>query len=91
MYFAYPNPQRTQMQVIYWSKMQAVECLEILYFVEPLVVEISMNFLKCSVYDWCYPLLTSQQKTNFITAFHLIANKHDPYFPASNLTGGIVG
>lgn len=33
------------------------------------------------VYDWCYPLLTSDEKKKFISEFERIHDTHSPYWP----------
>ncbi len=43
------------------------------------------------IYDWCYDLLTSQEKAAFIKEFERIANLHEPYYPARTDTGAVVG
>jgi len=34
------------------------------------------------VYDWCYPLLSSTEKNDFMLKFSAIHNLHSPYYPA---------
>jgi heparin/heparan-sulfate lyase len=40
-----------------------------------------MNRAAC-VYDWCYDLLSTTQKNNFISEFERLANTNVPYYPA---------
>jgi heparin/heparan-sulfate lyase len=47
-------------------------------------------FLGACVYDWCYPLLTTTQKQDFIEEFARIHNQHPPYWPATGGHGTIV-
>jgi heparin/heparan-sulfate lyase len=43
------------------------------------------------VYDWCYDLLTSEEKAAFITEFERIASLHEPWYPARMDTMAVVG
>ncbi len=43
------------------------------------------------VYDWCYDLLTEDEKRAFIREFERIAASHGPGYPAQLSTGAIVG
>ncbi len=49
-----------------------------------------MHWAAC-VYDWCYPLLTTSEKTTFITEFKRIADLHQPYYPAELGYNAVVG
>jgi heparin/heparan-sulfate lyase len=43
------------------------------------------------VYDWCYPLLSQEQKNSFVHEFTRIASLHAPGYPASRKASSIVG
>ena len=43
------------------------------------------------VYDWCYDLLTEDEKREFIREFERIAASHSPGYPAKLTTGAIPG
>jgi heparin/heparan-sulfate lyase len=47
-------------------------------------------FLASCVYDWCYDLMSSTQKQNYISEFKRIHNLHPPYWPAKSGFGTIV-
>ncbi|MCK4276203.1 MAG: hypothetical protein KAX78_06800, partial [Phycisphaerae bacterium] len=43
------------------------------------------------VYDWCYDLMTAQEKQDFITEFIRLASSHSPWYPAMLTAGSVVG
>jgi heparin/heparan-sulfate lyase len=43
------------------------------------------------VYDWCYDLLTSEEKAAFVAEFQRIANLQEPYYPARIHSTAVVG
>ena len=47
--------------------------------------------LTAVVYDWCYGLLTAEQKKQFIAEFERIAGSHSPGYPANPRMHGVVG
>ena len=50
----------------------------------------AMHWGAC-VYDWCYDLLSSQEKTQFIKQFQRVAASHSPGYPATPKGHAIVG
>ena len=54
------------------------------------VFEEPFHWAAC-VYDWCYDLLTSEEKAAFIAEFVRIATPHEPGYPASIDSGSVVG
>ncbi len=49
-----------------------------------------MHWCAC-VYDWCYDLLSDQEKQQFITEFKRISASHEPFYPAKLDSHAIVG
>lgn len=47
--------------------------------------------LTAIVYDWCYDLLTAEEKRQFIAEFERIAASHSPGYPAQPRSHGFVG
>lgn len=47
--------------------------------------------LAAVVYDWCYDLLSADEKRHFIAEFERIAGLHSPGYPASPRAHGLVG
>jgi len=43
------------------------------------------------IYDWCYPLLTLEQKQSYITEFKRISNISTPYYPPKSNFNKVVG
>jgi hypothetical protein len=54
------------------------------------VFESPTHWAAC-VYDWCYDLLTPDEKQAFIKEFLRIATSHDPGYPAAPDPGAVVG
>ncbi len=50
----------------------------------------AMHWGAC-VYDWCYPLLSSDNKHNFIRQFQRVAASHSPGYPATPRGHAVVG
>ncbi|MBW2459570.1 MAG: hypothetical protein JRI68_34065, partial [Deltaproteobacteria bacterium] len=50
----------------------------------------AMHWGAC-VYDWCYDLLSSNQRQAFVTEFERIAGLHSPDFPADPEAPSVVG
>lgn len=48
-------------------------------------------FKGACVYDWCYDLLTPNQKADFQNEFSRIHNAHAPFWPAKNQNDALVG
>lgn len=51
----------------------------------------NLVFQAACVYDWCYDLLTADQKTQFQKQFSRIHNEHAPYWPAKSAEDALVG
>ncbi len=47
--------------------------------------------LSAIVYDWCYDLLTAEEKRQFIAEFERIAGSHTPGYPAKPRGHGVIG
>lgn len=54
------------------------------------VFRTAMHYCAC-VYDWCYDLLTDDEKEEFIQEFRRIANSHEPGYPARLRSHAVVG
>ena len=50
----------------------------------------AMHWGAC-VYDWCYDLLSSQERTEFIKQFQRVAASHGPGYPANPNDHAVVG
>jgi heparin/heparan-sulfate lyase len=50
----------------------------------------AMHWGAC-VYDWCYDLLSTQEKDRYLAEFERIAGSHEPGYPADPASQAIVG
>ncbi|MHC4662275.1 MAG: heparinase II/III domain-containing protein [Planctomycetota bacterium] len=50
------------------------------------VLQNDMHYGAC-IYDWCYALLTQQEKDEFNAEFIRVAGLHSPWYPAENSSG----